>query len=267
MNKRVRSTLLKIYKKKQMKKIYLFVLLLASFNWCFAQTKVSKRYEVKSTQQIKLQFDDANIINIVGWNENYISIDASVRINNNRHNDAFQFEENADSSSKSITGFIKDKNRLPKVISIKKGDEIFTFNTDDWDSPEIQKFYSEHGKEGIEWTSHGISREINLIIKLPQRSDVMITSKHGIIELENMLGKVEANSTHGGIDVTVNENMHGELDAKTKWGTIYSNIDLKIDKDLSSNKDWNNIIASINSGDGAPIKLESRHANIYLRRK
>jgi hypothetical protein len=250
-----------------MKKIYVFVLLLASFGWCFAQTNVSKRYDIKSTQQIKLKFDDANIINIAGWNEDYISIVASVRINNNQHNDAFQFEENTGNGTKSITGFIKDKNRLPKVISIKKGDEIFTFNTDDWDSPEIQKFYSEHGKEGIEWTSHGISRDINLTIKLPQRSDVMITSKHGIIELENMLGKVEANSTHGGIDVFVNDNMHGELDAKTKWGTIYSNIDLKIDKELSSNKDWNIIIATINSGDGAPIKLESRHANIYLRRK
>lgn len=250
-----------------MKKIYLCVLLLASFHWCFAQTKVSKRYELKSTQQINLKFDDANIINVIGWNENYISIVASVRINNNRQNDAFQFEENTEGGTKSITGFIKDKNSLPKVISIKKGEEIFTFNTDDWDSPEIQKFYAEHGREGIEWTSHGISREINLAIKIPQQSDVWITSKHGIIELENMLGTVAANSTHGGIDVTVNENMHGELNAKTKWGTIYSNIDLEIDTKLSSNKDWNNIFAGINRGEGATIKLESRHANIYLRRK
>lgn len=57
---------------------------------------------------------------------------------------------------------------------------------------------------------------------------MIISSKYGIIELGNMLGKVEANSTHGGIDITVNEKMHGELDAKTKWSTIYSNINMKI---------------------------------------
>lgn len=249
------------------KKIFIFIGLLASVNFSFAQIQLSKRFEVGANQQIKLQCDDANIINVVGWDENYISIVASVKINNNQYNEAFQFDENTEGNTKSITGFIKDKNSLPNVISIKKGDEIFTFNTGDWNSPEIQKFYNEHGKEGIEWTSHGISREINLIIKIPQKSDVIITSKHGIIELENMLGKVGAISTHGGIDVTVTENMHGELDAKTKWGSIYSNIKLKINKELSSSKDWNTIIASLNGGNGSSMKLESKHANIYLRSK
>jgi hypothetical protein len=250
-----------------MKKIFIFIILLASVNYSFAQSKISKRYEVNINQSIKLQCDDANIISIVGWSENYISIDASVRINNNQQNDAFQLEQVTDGNTIRITGLIKDKKNLPKVITIKKGDEVFTFNTDDWDSPEIQKFYKEHGKEGIEWTSHGISREINLVIKLPQKSDVMITSKHGIIEMENILGKVEANSTHGGIDVSVSKNMKGKLDAKTKWGTIYSNLNMEIDKESSSDKEWNNIIARINGGNGASLKLESRHANIYLRSK
>ncbi len=250
-----------------MKKIFIFMIFLASVSLCFAQTKVSKRYEVNINQQIKLQFDDANIINIVGWEENHISIVARVSINNNQQNDAFQFEESTDNGTKSIAGFIKDKGTLPKVIRIKKGDEIFTFDTDDWNSPEIQEFYSTHGKEGIEWTSHGLSREINLIIKLPQRSDLMITSKHGIIELENMLGKVEANSVHGGIDLTVDEKMKGKLNVKTKWGNIYSNVNLEIDKEQSSDRDWNKLTATINGGNGSSISLESRHANVYLRNK
>lgn len=250
-----------------MKKIFIFLSLMFSLCLCFAQTQITKLYEVNTNQKIKLQCDDANLINVIGWNENHISIIANVKINNNQQNDAFLFEENTDGNIKSITGFIKDKKSLPKVISIKKGDEIFTFNTDDWESPEIKNFYKKYGKEGIEWTSYGISREIDLIFKLPQQSDFQVTSKYGIIEIENISGEVAANSTHGGIDLTIDTNIKAKLTAKTKWGTIYSDIHMKIDKELSSNKDWNTVIANINGGNGASFKLESRHANIYLRRE
>ena len=233
----------------------------------FAQTEITKRYEVSGNQAIQFQFDDASIINITGWQENYISIDASISINNNRQNDAYQFEESMINGEKQIVGYLSDKQNLPRVIQIKKGDELFTFSTDDWNSPEILKFYEEQGEEGISWKSYGISWVINLKIKIPQNSNVTVSSKHGIIELENILGKVAANSIHGGIDLSVNEKMRCLLNAKTKWGTIYSNLNLKVDKELSSNRDWNNVIASINGGSGPSIKLESKHANIYLRNK
>jgi hypothetical protein len=233
----------------------------------FAQTEITKRYEVSGNQAIQFQFDDASIINITGWQENYISIDASISINNNQQNEAYQFEESMINGEKQIVGYLNDKKNLPRVIQIKKGDELFTFNTDDWNSPEILKFYEEHGEEGISWKSYGISWVINLKIKIPQNSNVTVSSKHGIIELENILGKVDANSIHGGIDLSVNEKSKCSLNAKTKWGTIYSNLNLKVDKELSSSRDWNNVIASINGGSGPSIKLESRHANIYLRNK
>ena len=233
----------------------------------FAQTEITKRYEVSGNQAIQFQFDDASIINITGWQENYISIDASRSINNNRQNDAYQFEESMINGEKQIVGYLNDKKNLPRVIQIKKGDELFTFNTDDWNSPEILKFYEEHGEEGISWKSYGISWVINLKIKIPQNSNVAVSSKHGIIELENILGKVDANSIHGGIDLSVNKKSKCSLNAKTKWGTIYSNLNLNVDKELSSNRDWNNVIASINGESGPSIKLESKHANIYLRNK
>jgi len=104
-------------------------------------------------------------------------------------------------------------------------------------------------------------------IKIFHNSNVTVSSKFGIIELDNLSGNVEANSIHGGIDLSVNSSLKSKLIAKTKWGNIYSNLDLNIDKESSSNRDWNHIVASIHGGNTKSIKLESRHANIYLRNK
>ncbi len=65
----------------------------------------------------------------------------------------------------------------------------------------------------------------------------------------------------------VSSAMKVSLNAKTTWGDIYSNLILDIDKKSSSNRDWNHIIANVNGSNGSTIKLESRHANIYLRKK
>lgn len=249
-----------------MKNLYILILIFSG-SISYAQSVLTERYEVSGKQVIQLQFDDASIIKVEGWNETYISIEASVSINDNTQNDAYTFEETSVNGAKKITGFLKDKEKLPRVIRIKIGEEIFTFNTDDWNSPEIHQFYKDHGEDGISWKSHGISWDIYLTIRLPKQNDVVISSKHGIIELDNLSGNIEANSIHGGVDLVVNSGMKSKINAITKWGNIYSNVDLNIDKESSSDKKWNHIVASINGGNGNSIKLESKHANIYLRNK
>lgn len=131
-----------------MKSIYIFILILSG-SISYAQTKIEKRYEVSDNQSIQLEFDDANVVTVIGWQENYILVHGSISINNNTQNNAYTAEETTSNGNKNITGFVKNKEQLPKVIRIKKGDEIFTFSTDDWDSPEILKFYEEHGEDGI----------------------------------------------------------------------------------------------------------------------
>lgn len=249
-----------------MKNLYIFILILSG-SMSYAQTELKKRYEVSGNQSIQLEFDDASIISIEGWQENYISIEGKISINGNTQNDKYIIKESSSNGNRKITGYLKDKENIPRVISIKKGDELFTFNTDDWSSPEIRQFYEEHGRDGILWKSQGISWEINLTIKVPKNHDLVINSKHGMVELDKISGNVDANSIHGGIDLTVNSGMKSMLNVKTKWGEIYSNVDLKIDKESSSNRDWNHVVASVNGGKDQTVKLESKHANIYLRKE
>ena len=249
-----------------MKNLYILILIFSG-SISYAQSVLTEQFEVSGNQAIQLQFDDASIIKVEGWNENYISIEASISINNNTQNDAYVFEETSENEVKKITGYLKDKEKLPRVIRIKKGGEIFTFNTDDWNSPEIQQFYVDQGEDGISWKSHGISWDIYLTIRVPKQHDIIISSKHGIIELNNLSGDIEANSIHGGVDLAVDSGMKSKINAMTKWGNIYSNVDINIDIKSSSDNKWNHIVASINGGNGNSIKLESKHANIYLRNK
>ena len=246
-----------------MKNILFLLLLLGATYSSYAQSKIEKQFPHSSSKPIKFNFDDINVVNVSGWQNDYISVVATVNINNNTQNDAFKISENGEV----IEGIIADKHKLPQIIRIKKGDEIFTFHTDNWNSPEIKKFYAENGYEGISWKSHGILWDITVNIKIPESAHIQINSKHGVIELQNLTGKVEANSVHGGVDLSVNNRMNGSLHAQTKWGTIYSNIDLEIDKANSTVRDWNKVSARIKDGVSlSSFKLESKHSNIYLRK-
>ncbi len=245
--------------------LYIWILS-GSISVCIAQTKISKKIEVSANQSIVLNFDDVSIVNVSEWQENYINIEANVNINENTKNDAFDITQNNADNQLIINGIIKNKDQLPQIIRIKKGDEIFSFQTDKWDDPKIQKFYEEHGHDDIQWKSHGISWEIDVQIKIPVGKTLQVNSKHGIIELLKMSGNVEANSIHGGVDVTIDKSTKTEIHAKTRWGIIYSNVVLDIDKSLSSNADWNHIVAKTSGGKSGPVfDLESKHANIYLR--
>lgn len=249
-----------------MKNLFILILMLSG-SICFAQTIQTEQIEVAKNKKIQLKFDEATLVHVSEWDGNYISIESKVSINDNTQNDAYAIETNKSDGSQVITGYVKNKKDLPRIIRIKKGDEIFTFQTDDWDHPEIKQFYKEHGKEGISWKSHGLSWEIDLVVKIPKGCDINVTSKHGMIELENISANLVANSTHGGIDLSVNSSMKSELIARTKWGNIYSNLDLKMNEEASSNRDWNHIVANVNGGSRQSITLESKHANIYLRKK
>ncbi|OJJ20799.1 hypothetical protein BKI52_09450 [marine bacterium AO1-C] len=121
-------------------------------------------------------------------------------------------------------------------------------------------------------------------------SDVNVTARHAKIEMENMTGNVKINSRHGlvkadfatmnanididarhgGIDITIPGNAKADLRASTKYGEIYSNMDIKAEKnyegDMASLSRSAEVNAKINGG-GKQLRLNARHANIYLRKK
>ena len=121
-------------------------------------------------------------------------------------------------------------------------------------------------------------------------SDVNITARHAKVDLENLTGRVSVNSRHGlvkanfetlneeiditarhgGIDITIPEKAKADLSASTRYGEIYSNMDIKSQKrsegEMASLTRTAEVSASLNGG-GKRLRLNARHANIYLRKK
>ena len=229
----------------------------------FSQTEISKRIDVKNGQEVSIECLDANLINVTGWDENYISLLAKVRINNGQNDDAYLVNVSTEKGTIHITGSILDKDQLPKMIQIKKGDQIYTFNTDDKNSPEIQQFYNEQGKDGIQWFSHGVMWHIDYEIMIPQSVNLNITSKHGLIEIDNYRGPISANSKHGGVDMAISPNSKSEINLSTDWGEVFTDLNLKYNEIPSGNKTV--VSCRMNGGGGPSVILESKHGNIYFR--
>jgi len=246
------------------------LLLVISCQICFAQTNITESVNVKAGDDIAMEFPYAELIDIRGWDGNTIELTAEVNINMGKNDDAYQFNLTNENGNQEIIGQIKDFDKLPEMIQIKKGGQVFYFDTEDWNSPEIKKFYEEEGREGISWSSHGVARKIKIEIKVPRNLGSMeVTSKFGLIDIEELNIPLKATSKHGGVDMMVSSSNTNEFTLDSKWGMIYTNLDLdfKTMKGFEDSADWSHVECSINGGNGPKIELISQHANIYLRKK
>ena len=246
------------------------ILFLLSCQVCFAQTNITESISITSGQEVAMEFPYAQLINIRGWDGNTIELSAEVIINMGKNDDAYQFNLTNSNGRKEINGDIRDYDKLPEMIQIKKGGRVYYFDTEDWNSPEIRKFYEEEGREGISWSSHGVAREIKVEIKVPRSLGLLeVTSKFGLIDIEELNIPIQATSKHGGVDVMVSSSNANQFSLDSKWGVIYTDLDLdfKSMKGFEDSRDWSHVECSINGGTGPKVELISQHANIYLRKQ
>ena len=229
-----------------------------------SQSEIQKTVELKKGQKVVLSINDANLINIRGWEEDHMEIVTRVLINNGRNDDAYQLEVNEKTGIMYVEGFIQNKDKLPRMIQIKKGGQVYSFNTDDGKGPEIMKFYEEHGRDGIQWTSHGVMWDIHYDIKIPNDSDLEVSSRFAMIDIDDFNSNIQANSKHGGVDIAIESSRKMDFNLKSDWGEIFTNLNLKFDSGY--NKDHKEITCSLNGGGDLFAELESKHGNIYIRK-
>jgi len=250
-------------------KRFLVIILLVS-QGAFAQTNVSRTIEVRQGQKVIMDFPYADLVNLRGWNGSTIEISADVLINLGKNDDSYEVQSQERNGVSEINGTIRDYENIPEMITLMKDGQLYYFETDDWNSPEIHKFYEEYGREGINWVSHGVARTITLDIKIPQNiGSLEISSKFGLIDVEGLNLALKASSTHGGVDVAISALAKNDFVLDSEWGTIYSNLDLEFKKKSGFEKadEWNHLECSMNGGGGTKTELISIHGNIYLRKE
>ena len=231
-----------------------------------AQGPLIRKYDVDPDQSVIMNFKYPKLITIESWDQQEINITAEVSINKGLNNDAFDIVAQEDELL-TINSIIKDFDRLPKKIVIKHGGNEYFFNTENINSPEVQKFLEDKGLIGYEYMNHGVIKDIYLSIKVPNRINLEVNAKYGMVEVESFSGNMDVNSRYGGVDVSIADNANISLEIKSKFGDVYSNLDTEFSSDDRYFRmgRWSTLFGELNSGQKKQ-ELKSEFGNIYIRK-
>ena len=231
-----------------------------------AQQKINQTHSTAGINEIKMVFKYPELIKITTWERQEISITGEAMINRGEHNDAFKLEVLKDDGILSISSIIENLSDLPNRIMISRDGEKYYFPTDDFQDPKVQEFLKNADKK-YDYQMHGVIKEIQLEIKVPNSIVLDIVAKYGLVELKNIMAPVTVEAKYGGIDMTLPASANKKLTARTKYGEIFSDLELNVDSELSESgtyHKWTNIVALLNQG-GPKCYLESKYGNVYIR--
>jgi hypothetical protein len=191
-----------------------------------AQTKIEKHINYTGKENIELNIQIADSIEIRTWNKNEVYVIASVNINNNRDNKAY--ETSFDETGKTVR------------VDARMDKEYFKGKNCCCDSGSIF------------WT-----------VWMPAKSEIKVESINADLTLKGDPGKLYLKTISGFIDLAVSVSRPAALDFSTISGTIYSDFDIKPSKERAGIPV--RIRQSINNG-GPEIKLETISGDIFFRK-
>lgn len=230
------------------------------------QTEIEKTFQVQAGQKLKLVFDYPELIKLTTWDKKEVVIKGTVSINKGENDDAFELNSQLTENVLIISSLIKDKDKLPKRIVIKRGETEYVFKAANFKDPEVQKFLDENGRD-YSYMSSGVVMEITLEVFVPAGMETKVESKYGLVEVKSFNGSLTVDAKYGGVDATVNTKATGELIARTHYGEILSNLDLHFNSDKRGEtgyEKWTEV--SARPGTGPKYLLESKYGKVYLRK-
>jgi len=242
-----------------MKRLLFFIGLLLLTNNLLAQKIVTENTSANNVDEVSVEFKFANDIVVKNWNKNEISIEASVNIDENKHNDYFSLKTDKVGS----TYFVKSD----------YGDYFKKYRN----YSNYKKNLDEDDKENCECCSH--TQTINYVIYVPKNMDLKVKSISGSVAIDNYTGVLNTDLISGNITVKEHsKDMHlktisGDIDiyvkdatleAKTLTGGVYSDLDI----DFNQNKKkrfGSKIVTKVKNGTSS-LKLNTISGDIYLRK-
>ena len=243
----------------------LFLALLAGATTGLAQTRIEKSVPIRAGQRLVLNVDYPDV-QLQTWDKPDIQITGTASINRGEHDDAFQLDIASTSEAVTVTSQLKDKDRIPERILIKRDEQEYFFKTADFHDPEVQKFLAEKSGD-YAFRSTGVHQEIKLTIFVPRHTPVEVNAKYGVLEAVGVGSPLKAVSKYGVVDVTVAQAFAGSIVARCQYGEILTNLDAKFDRatgTTKSDKRWTEI--STRLGSGPAYHLESKYGNVYVRK-
>lgn len=213
----------------------------------FSQKTVEHTLQYNPGQKIMFDLPFGETIMLSGWDKNEVSLTATVDINNNRLNDAYQ-------------------------LDVQEG-ETLTF-TADLDDTILQNGKAEDCGDGhYSYQSNrngkqiAVCAEINYIIKVPRSAMLQMKTISADIEAKGLEGDTEIKSISGFIDFNWQERQEAELALKSITGELYTDLDFDIlnKKDMPQTVGYT-LKGQIGNG-GRKLALETISSDIYLRKR
>jgi DUF4097 and DUF4098 domain-containing protein YvlB len=224
--------ILKYTKTLVMKNIIALALLCLFAGSAGAQKIIEKQVELNANAIIRLNIQIADSVKVITWNKNTAYIKASVEINSNKNNDDYNFTFEGSGSSFDVKS---------KFSSTYKGC---------------------CGNCNCNCHCHD---SINVVVYVPENTDVVIETINGNITVAGKLSSIKAKSISGFVDVAVAPQLKADVRLSTITGTMYSDLDLKVEDKSINHVGGNKLFKALNGG-GKPFELETISGDIYLRK-
>lgn len=248
-----------------MKRFLLFIGLLCAFNNLSAQKKVTENTKANNIEDVMVHVKFANNIVVKNWSKNEISVEATVNIDDNEHNDYFSFK------TKNVGGYYTVTSDYGEYF--KKYRSYYSHKHSHNDDETKDK------KDDNDCHNHRHSNIVNYVIYVPKNMNLKIKSISGSMEAESYVGVLQTDLISGNITIKKHskdmylKTISGDIDiyvsdatftAKSLSGGIYSDLDIDFDKNKKKGY-GSKIHAKINNGT-ASLNLNTISGDIYLRK-
>ncbi|WP_020531456.1 hypothetical protein [Flexithrix dorotheae] len=225
----------------------LTILMVTLAHYAFSQKIVERTISVAHQKSINLQFNQADLIKITGWDKKEIQFKASIDLNGGTLNDSLHL-------------FFEEGNEEIQIYS--QIDKSFKH----WMS---KRNYTEEDGRNYYWGKNEkfIISEILYELKIPKELITQLKTINGDIELKNLDNSLTAKTINGFIDLDWNPETGAYFEMKTINGELYSNLE-NIE---FTNKKEHPIVGyplkgTYKSGK-TPVMLETINGNIFLRKR
>jgi len=209
--------------------IVMFCLLAGSAS---AQKIIEKQVDLSANAIVRLNIQIADSVRIVTWNKSSAYIKATVDINDNKDNDAYNFTFDGSGNS----------------FDVKS------------------KFASGyHGCCGNCNCNCNCHDSIIVVVYVPENTDVVVETINGDITVQGKLASLKAKSISGFVDVAVAPQLKADIRLSTISGDMYSDLDLTAEDKNVRQVGGRRIEKQLNGG-GKPFELESISGDIFLRK-
>lgn len=231
-----------------MKNILLIVVLALACTPAFTQKIIDKKlpYESGKTVNLNLRFGDS--IQVRYWDKPEVSVHMSVKINQDKLNDAFLVTTNTTADEIILKTDI-DKEKAKEGKGEDCPGKKSTWSSDDGKN----RFY--------------VCAEINYQVTLPRTAKLKLETINGNIDIQGATAAVAAKTISGYVDMSWPKSKGANVAVKTITGEVYSDLDIDFGDKKQKNPIVGYLLEGKISGGGPEVKLESISNNVYLRKK